>query len=321
MRAQVCTKYGAPEVVQLQEVAMPEPKQGAVRIQVEAAVVGPSDSAFRQGQPFLVRLMYGLLRPKYAIMGTEFAGVVDAIGAGVTEFAPGQRAFGMNPNTFGAHGEYMCLPASAPVVRLPDAVAFEDAVSLADGPMTALTFLRDVAQVQPGQHVLVNGASGSVGAAGVQIAKALGAEVTGVCSGRNAAMVLGLGADHVIDYTQEDFTQRTATYDVIFDAVGKSSYGRSQHALKPQGIYLTTVPSAGIVFQMVWRRVRGGKRARFVAAGLMQNKANLQALLELHAAGKLRPVIDRRYPLEDIVPAYHYVETGRKRGSVVIAVA
>jgi NADPH:quinone reductase-like Zn-dependent oxidoreductase len=206
-------------------------------------------------------------------------------------------------------------------VRLPDAVAFEDAVSLADGPMTALTFLRDVAQVQPGQHVLVNGASGAVGAAGVQIAKALGAEVTGVCSGRNADMVLGLGADHVIDYTQEDFTQRTATYDVIFDAVGKSSYGWGQNALTPNGIYLTTVPSAGIVAQMVWRRVRGGKRARFVAAGLMQNKANLQALLELHAAGKLRPVIDRRYPLEDIVPAYQYVDTGRKRGSVVIAVA
>lgn len=321
MKAIVQTRYGSPDVLQLQEVAQPTPKAGELLIRVQAASLTPSDSAFRKGNPFLIRLMYGLRRPRQPIGGVEFAGDVVEVGEGVTTFRPGDAVFGMSPNHFGAHGEYLCLPADKPVAHKPATLSYAEAVSVADGPCTSLKFLRDVAHVQPGQRVLVNGASGAVGAAAVQLAKYYGAHVTGVCSGRNADMVTSLGADVVIDYTREDFARSGQTWDVIFDAVGKSSYGRCKRALTPHGVYMTTVPDLGTVTAILRTARSNGRKAKFTTAGLKQTQANLTFLADLFEAGHLRPVVDRSFPLAATADAHRYVETGRKRGTVVIQVA
>lgn len=320
MRAITCAGYGPPEVLQLQDLAMPSPKDNDVLIKVHAAVVTPSDCAFRKGDPFIVKLIYGLTRPRLSTQGVEFAGQIEAIGKGVTLFRAGDPVFGMSPDRFGAHAEYLCLPEDKPLVTTSPQMSYEEAVGICDGATTALTFLRDKANVQSGQAVLINGASGSVGAYAVQLAKVFGAHVTGVCSTANIDLVQSLGADEVIDYTKVDFTRADSAYDVIFDAVGKSAFSRCKRALMPGGVYLSTVPSLGIVAQMAWTSLRGGKRAIFATAGLMQSKANLNFLKQLFEAGAIRAVIDRRYPLAQMAEAHRYVETGRKKGSVIITV-
>jgi NADPH:quinone reductase-like Zn-dependent oxidoreductase len=321
MRAIVCPAYGTADLLRLEEVPRPAPRPHEILVRVHAGVVTPADCAFRQGQPFVVRLMYGLTRPRHAVLGVELAGEVEEVGQEVKHFEKGDRVFGVSPQTFGSHAEFVCLPEGAPIVHGSDGLGHEDAVSLCDGATTALTFLRDVGRVQPGQRVLVNGASGAVGYFAVQIAKHLGAIVTGVCSTRNLDLARSLGADHVVDYTQTDFTRNGETYDVIFDAVGKSSFRRCKRALSPRGLYLTTVPSLAVLLQMIWTRIRGGRRAKFVAAGLRQNKEDLLVLKELFQAGTLRTVIDRRFPLEQTAEAHRYVETGRKRGNVIVWLA
>jgi NADPH2:quinone reductase len=318
MKAMICEQYGPPEVFRLHEVERPAPGEREVLIRVRAATAGPADCAFRKGDPFLIRLMYGLRKPKIPIIGAELAGEVQAVGPAVTSLKPGDRVLGLSTG-FGAYAEYKCLPEGGPLVTIPAGMSYEDAVAICEAA-TALTFLRDVARLQPGQRVLINGASGAVGAYGVQLAKHFGAEVTGVCSAGNVALVRSLGADAVIDYTAEDFTRAGGAYDVIFDAVGKSSYGRCKGALAPGGVYLTTVPSWAIVRDLLLTSVRGGTKAKFATAGLMQNAANLRLLLGLAEASTLRAVIDRRYPLEQLAEAHRYVETGRKKGTVVIAV-
>ena len=320
MKAVVQTRYGSPDVLRVQDVPQPAPKAGEVLICVRAASLTPSDSAFRKGDPFLIRLMYGVRKPRLLIGGVEFAGDVSGIGEGVTLFQPGNAVFGMSPDRFGAHGEYLCLPEAKPIIRKPDGMSYADAVSIADGPCTALTYLRDVAHLQPGQRVLVNGASGSVGAAAVQLAKHYGAHVTGVCSTRNLELVRSLGADAVIDYTHENFTRCGKQWDVIFDAVGKSSFGRCRRALTPKGVYMTTVPTLGTLVAIV-RTAFGGRKAKFTTAGLKQTKDNLSVLAGLYETGQLRAVIDCEYPLDDVPDAHRYVEAGHKRGSVVIQVA
>ncbi|MCL4860189.1 MAG: NAD(P)-dependent alcohol dehydrogenase [Caldilineaceae bacterium] len=320
MRAIVCTKYGPPEVLALREVAKPAPKRNEILVRIHAAVVGPADCAFRKGKPFIVRLIYGLTKPRLSTQGVEFAGEIEAIGSDVTLFKAGDQVFGMSPDTFGAHAEYLCLSETKPVVVKAANTSYEEAVGICDGAATALTFLRDVAKVQPGQEVLINGASGAVGAYAVQIARRFGARVTGVCSGRNVEMVKALGADAVIDYTKIDFAATGQTYDVIFDAVGKRSFNQCEGALTERGVYLSTVPSFGILWSMLWTSIRGGKKAKFATAGLMQNKETLAFLRDLAEAGQIKAVIDRRYPLEQIVEAHRYVETERKRGNVVITV-
>jgi NADPH:quinone reductase-like Zn-dependent oxidoreductase len=320
MRAMVCEQYGPPDVFQLREVEQPTPADTQVLIRVRAATAGPADCAFRKGTPFIVKLIYGLRKPKFPIMGAELAGEVQAIGRAVTSYKPGDRVLGLSPNGFGAYAEYTCLLESDPLAIIPASMSYDEAVGICDGATTALTFLRDVARLQPGQRVLINGASGAVGAYGVQLAKYFGAEVTGVCSTGNVALVQSLGADAVIDYTSEDFTKTGRTYDVIFDAVGKSSYARCRSALAPRGVYLTTVPSLAIVRDVLLTTLGSGKQAKFATAGLMQSKANLLFLTELVEAGKLRAVIDRCYPLEQLAEAHRYVETERKKGNVVIHV-
>ncbi len=318
MKAIVCTKYGTPEVLRLQEVEKPVPKSNEVRIRVRASVVGPSDCAFRKSDPLLIRFIYGLRKPKYSILGAELAGEVEAVGADVASFKVGDEVFGLSAKTFGAYAEYVCLPEKAPLSVKPAGLTYEEAVAICDGALTALIFLRDKAKIRSGHKVLINGASGAVGIYAVQLAKYYGAEVTGVCSAGNAGLVRAMGADRVIDYNKEDFTVNAGIYDVIFDAIGKRTYGQCKRALTPQGIYLSTVLSGSILFNMLRTAVFGGRKAMFVTAGLMQNQENLAFLRELCEAGTLKPVIDRRYPLEQTAEAHRYVDTGRKKGNVVI---
>lgn len=320
MKAIVITKYGTPDVLQLQEVDKSTPKEDEVLIRIHATTVTPSDCAFRKGEPFIVKILYGLRKPRLSIPGVEFAGEIEAVGADVQQFKEGDPVFGISPHTQGVHAEYKCLPEGEPLVIKSDKMAYEEAAAVCDGAPTALTFLRDQANLQRGQRILINGASGAVGTAAVQLARYFGAEVTGVCSTGNIELVKSLGADQVIDYTKEDFTQRGQTYDVIFDAVGQSSFSRCKNALTQEGVYLTTVPGLGIVFQMLWTSISGGKKATFVAAGLRQNKENLIFLRELFEEGEIKAVIDRRYPLEQIAHAHRYVETGHKKGNVIISV-
>ena len=228
--------------------------------------------------------------------------------------------FGTAGTGFGAHAEYLCLGEAGVVASKPTTLSYEEAVAICDGALTALVFLRDEAHIQRGHKVLIYGASGAVGAASVQLARDFGADVTGVCSTANAAMVQSLGADTVIDYTAEDFTTNGQTYDIIFDAVGKSSFSRCKGSLTPGGVYLATVPTPAILLQTVWTARTGRKKAIFTTAGLKQTKANLVFLSDLVEAGKLQAVIDRRFPLEHMAQAHRYVEKGHKKGSVVITV-
>ncbi|WP_423067438.1 NAD(P)-dependent alcohol dehydrogenase [Devosia sp. CN2-171] len=319
MRAIVQDRYGPPGVMQLRELAEPVPGEGDVLIEMHATVATPSDVAFRTGSPFIARLFSGLLKPKTPILGDNLAGVVVAVGANVTRFKPGDRVYGSTGTLAGANAETTCVPETAALAIMPPGMSFGEAAGLADGGLTALPFLRDTGELKAGQHVLINGASGSVGTAAVQLAKLLGAEVTGVCSGRNVELVRSLGADRVIDYGVEDFTRASDAYDVIFDAVGKSSFAHCEGALKPEGIYMVgTVPTPSLLLGMLRKR---GKLARFAATGLRPPADKIRDLALLSAyfhAGKLRTVIDRRYPLEQIAVAHAYVETGHKVGSVVI---
>lgn len=318
MKAMAQIAYGPPEVIVPQELPKPSPGNKEVLIRVRAAAVGPSDCAFRKGDPPAIKLIYGFSRPKFAVGGCELAGVVEAVGTEVRHIKPGDHVLGMSVNNFGAYAEYKCLSEEGPLAVIPDSISYEEAVGVCDGGATALTFLRDKAKLRKGQKVLINGASGAVGIYAVQLAKFYGAEVTGVCSAGNAGLVRTAGADYVIDYTQEDFTMADKTYDVVFDAVGKRTFSSCKRVLTAKGIYLTTTPKLSIVTQMLWTSLFQGKRAIFATAGLMQNKANLAFLMELTKTGVLNAVIDRRYPLELLPDAHKYVETERKKGNVII---
>ncbi|MFC5702394.1 NAD(P)-dependent alcohol dehydrogenase [Cohnella faecalis] len=317
MRAIKCAKYGTPDVLRLGEVQKPTPKDNEVLIKINATVVTPADCAFRKADPFITRFFCGLTKPKF-VPGVELAGEVEAVGKDVTLFKRGDSVFGAAATGFGAHAEYKCLPETGVVALKPSNMSCEEAVAVCDGGLTALTFLRDIAKIQSGQKILINGASGAVGLYAVQLARYYGAEVTGVCSTTNAALVKLYGVDKVIDYTKEDFTKTGQTYDIIFDAVGKSSFSHCKGSIKPRGMYLGTVPTLAILFQTLWTSKFGSKKAIFSATGLKQSKENLIFLKELAEAGEIKSVIDRRYSLEQIAEAHRYVETGRKKGNVVI---
>jgi NADPH:quinone reductase-like Zn-dependent oxidoreductase len=324
MKAITYYRYGSPEVVHVEELARPAPGEDQILVRVRAAVVTPADGAARKGQPFLIRLMGGIRRPKQPILGSEIAGVVEAIGSGVTRFGVGDRVMAATGDTYGGHAEYVVLSQEAAVDTMPDHASFEQGVALVEGPMTAMPFLRDKGGLKPGMHVLVNGASGSVGMAAVQMAKYLGAEVTGVASGRNVELVRSLGADHVIDYTAEDFTSARDHYDIVFDVVGKSSFGAVKGALRDGGIYLDTYPSLGTIWAQLVSTRFGSKKAVFAATGLRkpaEKREELALFKQLFEVGALTPVIDRSYAMEEAVEAHRYVDTGRKTGNVVLQMA
>ncbi|MGH3703627.1 MAG: NAD(P)-dependent alcohol dehydrogenase [Agromyces sp.] len=318
-------RYGPPEVVHLQPAADPVIEANEVLVRVEASTVGPSDSAGRSGTPRFARLFFGLTRPKHPVLGSDFAGVVERVGDDVTRFAPGDRVFGTLAPAMGAHAELVKIAEDAPLACIPDGLDAAEAVATVDGFLTALPFLRDLAEVAPGQVVLVNGASGTVGSAAVQLARHFGATVVGVCSAANAPLVSSLGADRVIDYASEDFAEARGAYDVIFDAIGKRSFGAVRRALTPRGIYLTTVPSAAIMVQWpVTRRFSRGRRAAITFTGLRDRRlkaTELALLVELVEAGRFVPVIDRIVAFDDIAEAHRRVDTGHKVGSLVVAVS
>ena len=321
MKAIAYHQYGNPEVLQLRDIPQPSPKDNEVLIKVQAAAVTTADVAARQGSPFIARLAFGLFKPKLSILGTEFAGTVAAVGPSVTRFRPGDAVYAATGESFGAHCEYLCMAEDGAIAPKPNNLNFVEAAALCEGTLTALPFLRDHGKIRQGQTVLINGASGSVGTAAVQLAKYFGARVTGVCSSKNLALVQSLGADQVIDYNQADFTQNLGAYDIIFDAVAKSSFARCKAALKPNGIYLSTMPSIAILVQMLWSAKFGKKKAVLALTGLRpgQDKAKDLAFLQgLIEAEQLKPVIGQSYPFEKIATAHRYVETGHKIGSAVI---
>ncbi|MCB9643511.1 MAG: NAD(P)-dependent alcohol dehydrogenase [Myxococcales bacterium] len=321
MKAIQYKTYGAPEVLRIAEVAKPTPKAHEILVKVRATTVAAEDAIFRKGNPFLSRLATGVTKPKQPILGTQFAGEVAAVGEEVKRYRVGDKIFGDAGPSFGAYAEYLVVAEEGGIAQIPADLSYDQAVALCGGELTALPFLRDEGKLQAGQKILINGASGSVGAAAVQLAKFYGAEVTGVCSTSNVELVKFLGADHVIDYTQEDFTKGEETYDIIFDTVGKSSFSRSKKVLKEGGMYLTTVLTISILFQMMWTSKVGKKKAKIAFTGLRpaQEKAkDLEFLKGLVNDGALRPVIDRRYAFEEIVEAHRYVDQGHKKGNVVV---
>jgi NADPH:quinone reductase-like Zn-dependent oxidoreductase len=323
MKAMVYHKYGSPDVLQLEEVEKPTPRDNEVLIRIHATVVSTAEMAARKGDPFIARLATGLIRPNKTILGSEFAGEIEATGRDVTRFNVGDQVFAATGAGFGAHAEYICLPEDGALANMPANMAYEEAAAVCEGGLTALPFLRDKGKIEHGQKILINGASGAVGTTAVQIARYFGAEVTGVCSTANLELVRSLGADRVIDYTQEDFTNTRQAYDIIFDAVGKSSFSRCKGALKRGGTYLTTVPTLAIIPQMLWTAKVGSKRAVIAFTGLRpasEKAKDLLFLKELYEAGELKPVIDRRYRLAQAADAHKYVETGHKKGHVVITV-
>jgi NADPH:quinone reductase-like Zn-dependent oxidoreductase len=326
MKAIVYEKYGPPDVLQLKEVEKPSPKEDEVLIRIHATTVTTGDVNARgfvavpPGLGLLARLMLGLRKPKRTILGGDLAGEIEAVGKDVRLFKEGDQVFGIDGSGSGAYAEYKCMPEEGALAIKPANMTYEEAAAIPFGATAALYFLRDKGNIQSGQKVLINGASGSVGTAAVQLAKYFGAEVTGVCSTTNLELVKSLGADKVIDYTQEDFTKSGETYDVIFDTVRKSSFSRCKSSLKQNGFYLAIAGGLDALIQMLWTSVIGSRKVIFGGGSACERKEYLIFLKELIEAGKIKSVIDRRYPLEQTADAHRYVDKGHKKGNVVITV-
>ena len=311
MKAVRYSRYGGPEVLRLEQVERPVPAEGQVLIRVRASTASRSDCGRRSAEYFVSRLFLGLFRPKEGTIGLEFAGEIDSVGTSVTDFRPGDRVFGIGSGT---NAEYVCIDAEGSIAHIPNGMTFEEAAGLADGGLSAISLLRS-AGLERGQRILVNGASGSIGVGGVQIAKHLGADVTAVCKAKDIDLMRELGADQVIDYESADFTSDGETYDVIFDAAGKTSFLRCRRSLKPDGLYITTDPG------VLWHDALFSLFTKRAKLGIVRyTKADLLTLVQLIEEGEYRPVIDRTYALEEVVEAHRYVDTHQKTGNVVLTV-
>ena len=317
MKAIVYTKYGPPEVAQLKEVEKPIPKDNEVLIKIHATTVNRTDCGFRSAEYFVVRFFSGLFTPKNKTLGNEFAGEIEAIGKGVTSFKIGDKVFGYNDTTFGAHAEYMTMAESEAITTMPSNLTYEEAAPITEGGHYALCDIR-AAKVKSGQNILIYGATGAIGSAAVQLAKHFGATVTAVCDTKNVELVKSLGADVVIDYTKQDFTKTSQAFDFVFDAVGKSSFGKCKPVLTKNGIYISTElgKNSENIFLALTTPIFGGKKVLFPIPSI--SKADVIFLKELVETSEYKPVIDRSYSLAQIVDAYRYVETGQKTGNVVI---
>lgn len=325
MKAILHTQYGPPDLLQFKEVDKPVPKDNEVLIAVHATTVSTGDCNMRnftfvtRSMRPMAKLMFGIGKPwKARILGTQLAGEVERVGKDVKKFKSGDRVVASTGMTGGGHAQYACLREKGALTIIADSLSWEEAVAIPFGANTALYFLRDLGKIQAGQDLLIIGASGSIGSAAVQLAKHFGANVTAVCSGTNVEMVRSLGADKVIDYTKEDFTKNGKTYDLIFDIVGATTFNRCQNSLTPQGVFLQNIMGLTDILRMLWTSIAGRKKLKGGVA--MESLERLTFIVGLAAAGKLKPVVDRSYPLDQIAEAFKYVEQGHKKGNVVITV-
>jgi NADPH:quinone reductase-like Zn-dependent oxidoreductase len=324
MKAILHTKYGPPDELQLKEVDKPLPKDNEVLIKVHASTVTTTDCNVRnltfvpKSFRFLAGMMFGFKKPKINILGIDLAGEIEAVGNKVKRFRIGDQVFGSAGTKFGAHAEYVCVSEEGALVIKPAKMTFSEAAAISLAGNTALFYIRDLAKIQPGQKILIHGASGAIGTYAVQLAKYYGAEVTGVCSAANAEMLKSLGATKVIDYTKEDFPKSGERFDFVFSVVGKTTFSQCKGLLKQKGIYLENMLELKDMLTMMWTSIIGGKKMK---GGVSAAKAvNLNFFIELIESGKLKPVIDRSYPLEQTANAFQYVEQGHKKGNVVITV-
>ncbi len=326
MKAVVCEKYGPPEVLKLKEVNKPVHRDDEVLVRVHATSVNAADCNVRglvyipTGLGLLAKLMLGFRGPRISVIGSVFAGEIEEVGRDVKTFKPGDQVFGTGPE-MGAYAEYVCRKETGPLAEKPGNISYEQAATVPYGALTALYFLRDMAKIKSGQKVLIRGAAGGVGVFAVQLAHYFGAEVTGVCSTSKIEFARSLGADKVIDYTKEDFTQKNEKWDIIFDiVVGKTSFSHFKKSLNPGGYYLAVAGGLNDIIQMVWTSIAGGKKVIFGGGNSSEKKENLIFLKELIEDGSIKPVVDRTFKLEQIVDAHRYVETGQKKGSIAISV-
>ncbi|MFN6946334.1 MAG: NAD(P)-dependent alcohol dehydrogenase [Cytophagaceae bacterium] len=319
MKAAISEKYGSPDVVRLREIEKPEPKNKEVLVKVYATTVNRTDCGLRAAHPFITRFFTGFFRPKNTILGSEFTGVIESIGKEVQTFKVGDKVFGISASTYGAHAEYLCINEDASIATLPKNLSLENAVAIGEGAWYAWNNLKEVS-LKEGVTMLINGGSGSIGSAAIQLAKSFGVEVTAVTSTKNMELVKDLGASQVIDYTREDFTQLNRQFDYIFDAVGKTTFFKCRKLLKPNGTFFSTElgPYMQNPLLVLWTSVFGSKRVLFPIPE--DKKENLLFFKNLAEIGLLKPVIDRVYPFDQVVEAYKYVESGQKTGSVVIKV-
>lgn len=315
MKAIVYAKYGTPEVLSLKEVAKPITKENEILIKIYASSVSSGDCRIRRADPFAVRFFFGLFKPKREILGGVLAGKVVEVGKNINKFKKGDKIFGSTGLNFGAYAEYICLPETAVLAIMPDNISYEEAASIPFGGLTALYFLMK-ANIQKGSKVLIYGASGAVGTAAIQLSKSFGAEVTGVCSTSNLMMIKTLGADKVIDYTTADITKLDETYDVIFDTVGKVSFSIIKRLLQKKGILILAASSLPGMIQGLWTSMTSSQEV--ISGMIVEKHENINLLKGLIEQGKLKAVIDKSYPLEQIAIAHSYVEKGHKKGSVVI---
>jgi NADPH:quinone reductase-like Zn-dependent oxidoreductase len=319
MLAAVYLNYGTPEVVQIKEVPKPVPNENEVLVKIHASSVNRTDCGFRAGKPYIVRLFSGLLKPKQTILGSDFAGEVVATGSKVNSFRIGDRVFGFHPDIFGAHAQYLCLPEDAAFTSMPKNTSWQEAAAICEGAHYALNYLKEI-DFKTHKKILINGATGAIGTAAVQLAKYYGAEITAVSNTKNLELVKSLGADIVIDYQKEDFTRRDHRFDVVLDAVGKSTFFKCRKILNKGGIYFST--EFGPYYQNIMLPLAtyliGDKKMMFPLP--RHSKKEVIFFRDLIVSGQYRAVIDREYPLEQLQEAYRYVETGEKTGSVVITV-
>lgn len=321
MKTIITTKYGSPKVLKLSEVARPIPQANEILIKIKASSVTAADSMMRKGKPFYGRLFIGLTKPKNPVPGTGFSGIVASVGKEVGSFSIGDAVFGEIVLGPGTNCEYVCVPENGVVLQKPENITFEQAAPVCDGALTSMSFLKDMANIKPGQKLLINGASGSLGTAAVQLGKIMGAEVTGVCSTSNLDMVKDLGADHVIDYTRTDFTKGAEFYDVIYDTIGSLSFSSCKRILTADGLYMSPVLGIPLLYQMLKTGFSKGKKAKFSATGLKpvaELRIHLKKLKEYLEKGSLTTWIDKCYALEEIVLAHQYVDSGRKKGNIVL---
>ena len=321
MKAAITTKYGGPEVFEIQQMAIPQPKGNEVLIRNKATAIARAGAMMRTGKPYIGRLFLGLFKPKNPISGTSFAGIIEKVGKDVQTYKVGDEVYGETTFGFSTNAEYVCVPENGVIDIKPSNISFEEATPAADGALTSIYFLKEMANIQAGQRILINGASGSLGTAAVQLAKHYGAIVTGVCSYSNIDFVKSLGADHVIDYNAEDFTQQIDQYDIIYDTIGKSSFSACKKALTEKGVYMSPVGGMPLLFSMIMNSNKNKKRASFAAVGTKSNE-ELSILLKelsiLYKQGILTTTIDRTYEMDQISEAHTYIDTGRKKGNVVM---